>query len=43
MAITIQDEIAEKLDNLDMSTTSEKDVLTQLTSNIKHLAETKKN
>ena len=37
-SITMQIKITESLYNLAMATTSEKDVLTQLTSSIKHLA-----
>ena len=40
--ITMQGNISEALDNLAMATTSEKNVLTQLTSTIKQLAETNK-
>ena len=42
MAITIQDEIFEALENLDIATISEKYVLTQLTRTIKQLTETSK-
>ena len=42
MAIKMQYEIAKALDNLTMATTTEKDVLTQITITIKNLKETKK-
>ena len=41
MDITIQDDIFEALDNLSMATTSEIDLLTQITRTTKQLAETK--
>ena len=42
MAIKMQDNIYEALDNLAMAATEEKDVLSQLTSNIKYLSGTNK-
>ena len=42
MSIKAQDDIDEALDNLVMATNPEKDILTQLTSTIKHLSETNK-
>ena len=42
MAITMQDDIVNSLENLSMATTSEKDVLTHITNTIKHLEETYK-
>ena len=43
MAITMQDNIVKALENLAMTTTSDKYVLTQLTSNIKQLEENNRN
>ena len=42
MATIMQDESAEALDNLDMSTTAEKDTLNQITSTIKHMEDKNK-
>ena len=41
MDITMQDDIFEALDNLAMATTSERDLLTQITRTTKQLVETK--
>ena len=43
MAITMQDNIVKALENLAMTTTSDKYVLTPLTSNIKQLEENNRN
>ena len=43
MAITMQDNIVKALENLAMTTTSDKYVLTPLTSNIQQLEENNRN